>query len=67
MSDRDPYQGFGFPRIHLRQGDHELIVPIYRDMTTAEGIAQIADFLDVKLLRAAGKVLPSRTWWIEDD
>lgn len=58
----DPYEGWAFPRLHLRQGDYELILPVYQDMRTAEGLVTMADYLDVKLLKAAGCVLPTREW-----
>ena len=60
----DPYGGFGIPRIFLRQGDVTLVLPIYQDMNSAVGLVTMANYLDVKLLAATGKVLPTRVWTI---
>jgi hypothetical protein len=60
----DPYVGFGFPRLFLRQDDVTLVLPIYEDMKSAEGLVKLGNYLDVKLLVATGKVLPSRVWTV---
>jgi hypothetical protein len=60
----DPYVGFSFPRLFLRQGDVTLVIPIYQDMKSGEGLVKLGNYLDVKLLAATGKVLPSREWTV---
>jgi hypothetical protein len=59
----DPYLGWhDFARIELRQGDAEIIVPVYKDMQTVDGLEKLGQYMDRLMLAETGMVLPTRTW-----
>ena len=60
----DVWATVGFARLKLRQGDWSLIIPLYRDVLSVEGLVIMGNYLDTKLLAAAGHVLPTREWEI---
>jgi hypothetical protein len=59
---QDVWGDFGFARLQLRQGDYTLVLPIYQDMQSTDGMETMGRYLDGRLLAAAGHVLPTREW-----